>query len=187
MTHNPFNETLDRALRGKFVRVREEGTTYRGWVERVHHGRGSVVLHDVTTDDGEDLASVFVRNPSVVEVVKPGKRIEHREVDELQPHPAYTGGVTPKDGVLRDCYRTRSAGSFPVVREDGTILNGHKRVAAAEAAGLERHPVEVVEVTDEQARELVALAHRGEDALEDTDADDEEGEQAADSGGEGDA
>ena len=94
----------------------------------------------------------LVRNPSVVEGVKPGKRIEHRELDELQPHPAYTGGVTPKDGVLRDCYRTRSAGSYPVVREDGTILNGHKRIAAAEAAGLEHHPVEVVEVTEEQAR-----------------------------------
>jgi hypothetical protein len=30
----------------------------------------------------------------------------------------------------------RAAGSFPVVRTDGTILNGHKQGRAAEVAGL---------------------------------------------------
>lgn len=173
MSHNPFNRTLDRTLRGKYVRVEYDGRTYRGWVERVHHGRGSVVLHSVTVDDGEaQLGSAFLRVPEVVEVLKPQKRVEYRPVDELEPHPEHDGSFSPKDDVVRHCYRNQYAGSFPVVREDGTIINGHKRVAAAELAGLERHPVEVIDVTDDQARELLAIAHRGDDNVDDPDGDD---------------
>jgi ParB-like nuclease domain. len=125
----------------------------------------------VTTDDGEQLGSVFVRTPSVVEVLKPSKRVEYRAVAELTPHPEHGENFTPRDDVIRDCYRNQYAGSFPVVREDGTIINGHKRVAAAELAGLERHPVEVIDVTDDQARELLAIAHRNDDNI-DTNTDD---------------
>lgn len=46
-----------------------------------------------------------------------------------------------------------------MVREDGTIINGHNCIAAAAVAQLVRHPVEVIDVTDDQARELVAIAH----------------------------
>jgi len=163
MTSNPFNQTLDWAVRGKYARVRAEGTVYEGWIERIHHGRGSVVMHDVTTDDGETLGHVFVRTPETVEVLKPHKRIEFRRLGELTPHPDHDGAFTPSDDIIRRCYRNRYAGSFPVVREGGEILNGHKRVEAARLAGLERHPVEVVTVTDEQARELFQVAHRSQD------------------------
>lgn len=162
MPQNPFNRTLDWAVQGKYARVRDEGRTYQGWIDRVHHGRGSVVMHDVSTDDGEELGSVFVRNPAIVEVLKPKKRVEYRDLNELSPHPEHDGSFTPKDDVIQRCYRNKYAGSFPVVREDGTIINGHKRVAAARIAGLKRHPVEVIDVTDEQALELLELAHRGE-------------------------
>ena len=64
--------------------------------------------------------------------------------------------------MIRRCYRNNSAGGFPVVREDGTIINGHKRLRAAEVAGLDGHPVEVLNVTDEQAEELFRVAHRRE-------------------------
>lgn len=161
MSENPFHNTLDTVLRGKRVRVATDAGTFVGWVERVNHSRGSVVLFDAENEDtGEELGAVYVRNPNVVVALTPSKRIEYRRLDELEPHHEYPGGVTPDDDVVRACRRAGYAGSFPVVRTDGTILNGHKRVRAAEVAGLEHHPVEVVDVTDEQARELFAIAHR---------------------------
>jgi NAD-dependent DNA ligase (contains BRCT domain type II) len=161
MSRNPFNKTLDTSLRGKRARVETDTGTFVGWVERVHHSRGSVVLFDATDQDtGDDLGAVYVRTPDVVVALTPSKRIDYRRVDNLTPHPEYPGGVDPKDKVVRACRRDGYAGSFPVVRTDGTILNGHKRVLAASVAGLDHHPVEVVDVTDDQARELFKIAHR---------------------------
>ena len=175
MTDNPSHDTLDWALQGKYARVVEEGRTYEGWIERVHHSRGSVVMHDVTVNDTEELGSVFIRTPDIVEVIKPKKRVEWRNVDELRPFPDHNLDFEPKDDIIRSCYRNQYAKSFPVIREDGTIINGHKRVKAARVAGLDRHPVEVVTVTDEQAAELFAVAHRSqlENSAED-DADETE-------------
>jgi hypothetical protein len=159
---NPFKNTLDWALQEKRACVHTDDETYIGWVERVHHARSSVVMHDATTDDGEYLASVFVRDLGIVEVVEPGKRIEYRCLHELEPHPEHSVDITPRDDVVRRCYRNKYASSFPVVRENGTIINGHKRVKAARVAGLERHAVEVIDVNDAQAWELFRLAHRAQ-------------------------
>lgn len=176
MTSNPFNRSLDWALQGKYARVHDGGQTYEGWIERIHHGRGSVILHDVTTDEGEHLASVFVRSPGAITALEVGKQIEYRRVDDLQPFPEHPQAFDPADDVIRRCARNRYAGSFPVVRENGEILNGHKRVAAARRAGLESHPVEVLDVTDKQAHELYQIAHRSHeepDSGEAGDTDDE--------------
>jgi ParB family chromosome partitioning protein len=173
VTSNPFNRALDWALQGKYARVHDADRTYEGWIERIHHGRGSVILHDVTTDDGEHLASVFVRSPGTITALKPGKRVQYRRLDDLQPFPEHPQDYTPADDVIRRCARNRYAGSFPVVRENGEILNGHKRVTAARRAGLESHPVEVVDVTDEQARELYQIAHRSHEGDTDGEGEDE--------------
>lgn len=175
MTSNPFHRTLDRTLQGKYARVVERGREYEGWIERVHHNRGSVVMHSVTVNDTEELGSVFLRTPDIVEVVKPQKRIEWWSVDELEPFPDHDLEFEVKDRIIRSCYRDQFAKSFPVVRTDGTIINGHKRVKAAQIAGLDRHPVEVIDVSDEQAAELFALAHREqrEESSENGDEDDE--------------
>lgn len=162
MTNNPFHDTLDWALQGKYARVVEEGRAYEGWVERVHHSRGSVVMHNVTVNDTEELGSVFIRTPDIVEVIKPKKRVEWRNLNELKPFPDHDLDFEPKDDIIRSCYRNQYAESFPVIREDGTIINGHKRVKAARIAGLDRHPVEVIDVTDDQAAELFAVAHRSQ-------------------------
>jgi ParB family chromosome partitioning protein len=143
-----------------FARVRDGGQTYEGGIERIHHGRGSVILHDVTTDEGEHLAGVFVRSPGTIAALEAGKQVESPRVDDLQPFPEHPQAFDPDDDIIRRCARNKYAGSFPVVRETGEILNGHKRVAAARRAGLESHPVEVLDVTDEQARELYQIAHR---------------------------
>ncbi len=180
MTNNPFHHTLDWALQGKYARVVAAERTYEGWVERVHHSRGSVVMHTVTVDGTEELGSVFVRTPDVVEVIKPQKRVEWRAVDELQPFPDHDLDFEPKDEVIRSCYRNQYARSFPVIREDGTIINGHKRIKAARVAGLDHHPVEVINVTDEQAAQLFAVAHRSQ--LENTS--DDEKDSSSDASGE---
>ncbi len=179
MTSNPFNQALDWALQGKYARVHDDGQTYKGWIERIHHGRGSVILHDVTTDDGEHLASVFVRSPGTITALEVGKQIQYRRLEDLQPFPDHPQDYAPRDDVIRRCARNRYAGSFPVVRENGEILNGHKRVTAARRAGLESHPVEVVDVTDEQARGLYQIAHPSHEG------NDEQGGNDSDDDGEG--
>ena len=139
----------------------------------------------VNTATGEELGSVFVRVAEVVEVLKPKRRIEYRYLDELHPHPEYDIEFTPDEDVIQRCYRNQYAGSFPVVREDGTIINGHKRVAAARAAGLEGHPVEVINVSDEVAVELLQIAHpESEDGGEEEDDSGDGGDDEGEDGGE---
>jgi ParB family chromosome partitioning protein len=164
---NPFNQSLDWALQGKYARVDSGSKEYEGWIEIVHHNRGSVIIHDaVNTTTGESLGSVYVRVIETAEVVKPKKHVEHRRLDTLRPNPEHDGEFTPDPNIIRRCYRNQYAGSFPVVRDDGTIINGHKRIAAARAAGMEAHPVEVVDVDDDVARELFQLAHAEDEGEE---------------------
>lgn len=184
MSNNPFNDSLDWALQGKYARVYSSSDhVFEGWIERVHHKRGSIILHDAhDPNTGDDLGSVFVRTAEVVTVLQPKKRIEYRQIDSLTPYPEYDHEFEPKDRVMRSCYRNQFAGGFPVIREDGTILNGHKRVAACEAVGLAQHPVEVVDVTDEQAAELFSLAHpdQTDPHSDDTNPDDTDTDAASD-------
>lgn len=161
---NPFYQTLDWTVRGKLCRVMDGETTFTGWLDRVNHHDGSVVIHSATIErpDGntETIGGVYVESPGTIEVIKPSKTVEYVDLDDLQPHPDHPQDFNPEDRIIRGCYRNQFAKSFPVIREsNGTIINGHKRIAAAEAAGLEKHPVEVVNVTDEQAQELFELAH----------------------------
>lgn len=92
MTDNPFHDTLDWALQGKYARVVEAGRTYEGWIERVHHGRGSVVMHNVTVDDTEELGSVFIRTPDIVEV------IETTETDRMAGYRRTPAVPRPRSG-----------------------------------------------------------------------------------------
>lgn len=177
---NPFNDALDWALQGKYVRAYAEHETFEGWVERVHHSRGSLVMHDcIVVDDaplssfkaryegddrGEGVGSVFIRTAQTIIVLYPRKKIEWKVVDNLEPFPGHDMDFEPKDYIMRRCYRNQFAGGYPVVRANGTIINGHKRIEACKRVGLDRHPVEVVEVTDEQAEELFRIAHREQES-----------------------
>lgn len=176
MSTDRFGDALEGALRGKYARVHTDAGTFEGWVDRVRHDRGSVVLRDATnTTTDESLGSVFVRACDVVEVLKPTRRIEFVALEELSPYPEYDAGFAIDDDVVGQYYRNRFPEGFPVVRDNGTILDGHKRVAAAEAAGLDHLAVEVLSVTDQQAAELFRVAHRaGSD-------DDDEAEAEGDS------
>jgi len=140
---------------------------------------------DAGTLRAAEIGSVFVRNVQSAMVAhdnKSGvKNIVFPRVDDIQPHKEYIASfaeVELVDDHMRSAYRNQFTGSFPVVRKvtrtvaDGPgesigeaveqfeLINGHKRIAACRAVGLQRHPCELIECTDEQASELVALAHR---------------------------
>lgn len=185
---NPFNDRLDWALQGKNVRVHTSHRVYTGWVERVHHQRGSVILHDAEVQtrladhelsDPESVGSVFCRSPEQIVTLYPRKSIEYLSVGLVVDSPHYEEDLTPKDYHMRRVYRNGFAGSFPVVRpihneneiEHYELINGHKRVEAIRQVGLDEHPFEVFECTDEQAERLYHLAHREHESDDDEEND----------------
>ncbi|MFC3956905.1 ParB/RepB/Spo0J family partition protein [Halovivax cerinus] len=177
---NPFNNTLDWSFRGKYVRVHGTNRVYEGWVDRIHHKRSSVVLHDATDVTGEEaraIGSVYIRVVETIEVLSPSKVIELVPVEEIEASPDHDFDFEASDRDMRAAYRDRFTGGYPVVRPiddpdraSYELLNGHKRIEACRRVGLDSHPVEIVEVTDEEARELFELAHREQTACEDTES-----------------
>lgn len=160
---NPFNHAVDNALRGQKVQVRDrDGHTHIGWLERVHHQDGDVLLRGAERprkNNGPNGGPVWIREVVEVFAVDPHSRVEERAVEDLSPHPL-NGDVEDIDRpFLHDVVRDSFAGSFPVVRENGTIINGHRRIEACRQAGVETHPVEVVDVTDQEAALRYTLAH----------------------------
>lgn len=185
MTTNPFNRTLDRSLRGKRVQVKgTDGAIFEGWLDRMHHQKGSAVLHDavvihlpdVEVDDPKIQPSgpAYIRTVEWVRPVKrSGKRIVDAEIGVIYPSPYYDAEFEVADGHVRSAYRDGFTGSFPVARETSKgleLINGHKRIAACRDAGIVSHPVELIDVDDETAKELVALAHSPEDLAEEVES-----------------
>ncbi|WP_247731417.1 ParB/RepB/Spo0J family partition protein [Halovivax limisalsi] len=176
---NPFNNALDWSFRGKYVRVYGTNRVYEGWVDRIHHKRSSVIVHDAVdvTDDAErDVGSVYVRVVELIEVLSPSKVIELVPIDRIEPAPHHDLDFDVSDEDMRAAYRDQFTGGYPVVRPiaDGDepryeLINGHKRIAACRRVGLDAHPVEVVEATDEEASELFDLAHRDQSSSVDAD------------------
>lgn len=160
MSRNPFYDALDWAVQGKRVRVHVDGLTYEGWCDIVNHNDMSVVLHSAYREDNSFRdGSVVLRQCDRIEVLAQNKDIEMRQISNLTPYIEHDDDFDTSEDMLRRCYRNRSTGSFPVVTQNDVILNGHKRLETAQSAGLTQHAVEVVNVTDEQARELFELAH----------------------------
>lgn len=180
MSTGQFTETLEQALYGKYVRVQAESGTFEGWAADVQHDDGSIVLYDATkTTTEESLGSVYIRTCDVVEVIKPQKQIEFVVLEDLAPYPEYDMDFTPNSALIQHCYRHQSPSEFPVIRENGTIITGHEQVVAAEIAGLQRVPAEIIAVTDQQAAELFRIAH-GSEAMETPDSTPESADTAGD-------
>lgn len=137
---NPFNDRLDWALQGKYVEVSTDEYLIRGWVEMVHHQRGSLVLHDckrrvhpkymedekespasiVTEgDEWQDVGSVFLRTTNTVTCVEPeqSKTIQYISPEVTLPYDDHDLDFEPADKHMRMAYRNGFTGSFPVVRE----------------------------------------------------------------------
>lgn len=178
---NPFHYVMDAAFRGARVRVYSGERTYEGLLDRALHGQGSVLLHDAVLldDDGEEVevgsgpGSVFVRVVDAIVALDSHKDVRVVDVGAIEPSPHLEWEFEIVDDHMRSAYRDGFTGSFPVVRPLGgdgdrwELINGHKRVAAAQAVGLETHPVEVIDVDDDLARELFELAHREKTSQDD--------------------
>lgn len=175
---NSFTETVDETLRGKYVRVHSDIGAFEGWADRIAPDGGSIVLHDATnTTTEESIGSVFLRSCAAVEVLRPTKHIEFCAISDLNPYPHYEPTAPPAPETIGLAYRNQFPGEFPVVRENATIITGHEYVAAADVAGLERIPVEVIAVNDKQAAELFHLAH-DEQEINTTQASDPESDES---------
>lgn len=172
---NPFNSTLDWTLRGKYVEVGfSTGEGYRrieGWVDRIHHNRSSVVLHDcIDADTDTRYGSVFIRTTDYIFAKRPKRNYADPKLNYLYDHPLHNSdNMEVDDSFVIEVHRDQWGGSYPVVRRHSDkptghyeIINGHKRIEAARRAGLERHPVEIVDVDDNTSDELYRLAHPNE-------------------------
>lgn len=191
MSNNPFNHVLDRTFQGQHVRVSDGDSIYEGYVDRIHHNKGSVVLHNalqVRPRPEEKVGSVYLRTVESMHVTTRQKRIQVVDIDLIDDFPAYDHDFEVVDWHMRSAVRNGFTGSFPLVREmwNATkrryqILNGHKRIEACRRVGLQNHAVEVIRCSDEEADELFGLAHRSHHAEESsTDTDDTQTEDTDD-------
>jgi|GEM_PF-1917113 len=154
---NPLFDALDDHFRGERVRVvGNDGTTYEGWAERLHHHDRHVLLRDaVNVDRDDDIGTAYVAHCDSIEILEGDSRIEPVSPDAIEPAP-YAVREFDREGNCGYIARVRNdgwTGSFPVVRPvDGTeafeVVEGHKRLWVAEQAGLTTHPVEIVDVDD---------------------------------------
>lgn len=137
--NNPFNDRLDWALQGKYVEVSTDEYLYRGWVEMVHHNRGSLVMHDckrrvhpkydteqkdepaslLNEDDWQEIGSTFIRTANHVACIESeqSKNIRFIDVNVTTPYDDHNLEFEPVDKHMRMAYRNHYTGGFPVVRE----------------------------------------------------------------------
>jgi len=161
---NPYTKSLDPNFRGQYVRVvSNDGRTLEGWLERMHHQDRHVVLRDaVDVDRDEDLGAAMAAHVDVMAVTDDPSRIERVALDEIEPAPYHAGEFSlAGNRQYVDQVRDRGfVGSFPVVRPIHSgfeIVEGHKRIWACRQAGLDTHPVEIVDVDEwTAARRFVA-------------------------------
>ena len=163
---NPFHDSL-KPFRGRYVRVvGTNGEAYEGWVERIHYHDRHVVLRDATRlDDGADVGRVMVAHADELVVVDPETWIERVALEAIDPSPYHAAAfdVAQNRGYINQVRDRSFVGSFPVVRplaEGGyEVVEGHKRLWVAREAGLDSHPVEVVDVDDWTAAERFVVDH----------------------------
>jgi len=163
---NPFHKSLEAHLRGRHVRVvSNDGVEFHGWIERLHHSDRHVALRDARNiDRDEDVGAVMVAHADTIEVLEPESQIESVSVDAIEPSPFASGEWEHQNNAgYIDQVRDRGfVGSFPVVREVESglqVVEGHKRFWVCQQAGLDTHPVEIVDVDDWTATRRFVADH----------------------------
>lgn len=171
---NPFTKSLDE-FRGQHVHcVSNDGRTYQGFVERLHHHDRHVVLRGATNQAGDHVGRVLVSHVDVLETTEPTGRVERIALDAVTPAPYHAREFDAADnrGYIARVRSDGWAGSFPTVRpadDDGDlehpgdagfeIVAGHKRLWVAGEAGLETHPVHIIEIDDWTATQRFVADH----------------------------
>jgi hypothetical protein len=117
---NPFNDTLDWALRGKYARVHTDIGVFEGGRLRSPQP-GSVVVHDATNTTTEELLrSVFIRVCEIIEVLTRKKRIEFISLENLSLRtPSMTSTSDRKTRVSTGVTEISSPGVSPWFEKTG--------------------------------------------------------------------
>lgn len=163
-----FDDTLADALKGSRVYVASaDGREYEGWAEAIHSKYQHVILRDAENVAlGRDAGRVFVRQVDAIEELESTSRIERVPLDAVDPAPYSVRDLDAAEnrGYIAKIRDRGFAGSFPVVRPHPSgddryqIVEGHKRLWAAEKAGLDEHPVEIDDSVDDWTLALRFIA-----------------------------
>jgi ParB family chromosome partitioning protein len=158
---NPFTNSLDEFCGRRVRAVSNAGREFEGFVERLHHHDRHVVLRGAADADGNHVGRVLVSHVDVLETTRPTGRVERIALDGIDPAPyqAREFDATEDRGFIARVRNDGWAGSFPTVRPaaaDGDleqpgdagfeIVAGHKRLWVAAEAGLDSHPVQIVDI-----------------------------------------
>jgi len=161
MPINPFSEDELDDFYGVPVRVTHGTQEYEGWIRRIYGDMETIVLQDGQGPDGEKISKLTIRDPDRVERLESVPLIRSVPVEDVRfsPYDCHEGSKLDTDALERTIRRRGHLVDYPTVRavEAGyEIVDGHGRVRAARAAGLESIAVELVELTDwEAARRFV--------------------------------
>lgn len=160
-----FDSAVASSFRGEFARVvSNDGQIFQGWVEDVQADNRHVLLRDAVLvfEGGTDSrGAVLVAHADSIEKLNRESAIARAALGNLRQAPWHTAEFDVADHQLYvdEVRREGWASSFPVVRQiqderrspDFEIVEGHKRLWAAAQAGLDAHPVEIVELDDFEA------------------------------------
>lgn len=171
MVSSNFRSAATSHLRGERVRVvSNDGQVVIGWLEQFDADSRHALLRDATLEDGyeRDRGTVFVSHADTVEQLDDDARIERIALEHVSPSPFHVREFDPAENALYvdEVRRAGWADSFPVVRpipvpsgDSYEIVEGHKRLWAAERAGFDTHPVEVVELDNWEAAKVFIFDH----------------------------
>jgi hypothetical protein len=108
--------------------------------------------------------AAFLAHVDTTHLLADEQHIQSVALDAIDPAPSHSREFERGDN-LQYIERVRNAGtlkSFPVVRaldEGYGVIEGHKRLWVCQCAGLESHPVEVIECSDWEATRAFVTDH----------------------------
>jgi len=165
VSRNPYFDALDETLRGRHVRVvTQDDVALEGWVDRIHHQQRNVLLRSAHDASGDPVGTAMVANARTIVETERAETIEEIDLEAIEPSPYHAAEFTEvdNDDFVREVRDTGYAGSYPVVRDLGgefEIVEGHKRIWACRQAGLESHPVAVVDIDGWAAAKRFVVDH----------------------------
>jgi hypothetical protein len=113
-------------------------------------------VHEDGSETREHVGAALLAHVDTIHLLEDEQHIQPVSLDAIESAP-YHSREFERGANLNYIERVRTAGtlkSFPVVRalaEGYEVIEGHKRLWVCQCAGLESHPVEVIECSDWKA------------------------------------
>lgn len=173
MSHNPFNNEIDKRFRGSLVIVEKDDTLYTGTCRIIDYNRKGVLLtggveggvKEYRNADGRERAIVHVDEYDTITTVDAGVEWVRLSPTVLDENP-YNVRSYDDDDMNTYARTIRDRGglfTFPTAVRHGEdsyhLIGGHKRTEAATRANLHTIPVRVVKVDEAMALQLFCDEH----------------------------